>query len=77
MGFNSLRPKAQLFEAILALWYRTLALLHIKLRYDVIRLWQFDDIVATKEGTVLFNDALNTFYLRLYGVRHYGKVPHR
>ena len=22
------------------------------------------------EGTVLFNDALNTFYLRLYGVRH-------
>ena len=23
-----------------------------------------------KEGSVLFNDALNTFYLRLYGVRH-------
>ena len=23
-----------------------------------------------KEGDVLFNDALNTFYLRLYGVRH-------
>ena len=23
-----------------------------------------------KEGRVLFNDALNTFYLRLYGVRH-------
>ena len=22
-----------------------------------------------KEGNVLFNDALNTFYLRLYGVR--------
>ena len=22
----------------------------------------------TKEGNVLFNDALNTFYLRLYGV---------
>ena len=22
------------------------------------------------EGNVLFNDALNTFYLRLYGVRH-------
>ena len=22
-----------------------------------------------KEGSVLFNDALNTFYLRLYGVR--------
>ena len=25
------------------------------------------------EGNVLFNDALNTFYLRLYGVRHNGK----
>ena len=23
-----------------------------------------------KEGNVLFNDAFNTFYLRLYGVRH-------
>ena len=26
-----------------------------------------------KEGNVLFNDALNTFYLRLYGVRHVVK----
>ena len=26
--------------------------------------------VSHKEGNVLFNDALNTFYLRLYGVRH-------
>ena len=26
--------------------------------------------VGRKEGNVLFNDALNTFYLRLYGVRH-------
>ena len=26
--------------------------------------------VCLKEGNVLFNDALNTFYLRLYGVRH-------
>ena len=23
-----------------------------------------------KEGNVLFNDTLNTFYLQLYGVRH-------
>ena len=30
----------------------------------------------TKEGNVLFNDALNTFYLWVYGVRHnYGKGP--
>ena len=26
-----------------------------------------------KEGSVLFSDALNTFYLRLYGVRHVVK----
>ena len=26
-----------------------------------------------KEGNVLFYDALNTFYLRLYGVRHMVK----
>ena len=26
-----------------------------------------------KDGNVLFNDALNTFYLRLYGVRHVVK----
>ena len=31
-----------------------------------------------QEGNVLFNDALNTFYLRLYGVGHnYGKGPFR
>ena len=28
--------------------------------------------LTRKEGNVLFNDALNTFYLRLYGIR-YGK----
>ena len=26
--------------------------------------------IHRKEGNVLFNDALNTFYLRLYGIRH-------
>ena len=26
--------------------------------------------VGMKEGNVLFNDALDTFYLRLYGVGH-------
>ena len=31
------------------------------------------DIWLRKEGNVLFNDALNTFYLRLYGVRHMVK----
>ena len=26
-----------------------------------------------KEGNVLFNDTLNTFYLQLYGIRHMAK----
>ena len=30
-------------------------------------------VVGRKEGNVLFNDTLNTFYLRLYGVRHMVK----
>ena len=29
--------------------------------------------VGRKEGNILFNDALNTFYLQLYGVRHIVK----
>ena len=42
-------------------------------------------VLNRKEGNVLFNDALNTFYLRLYGVRHMASdsekgnplLPHR
>ena len=30
-------------------------------------------VVTRKEGNVLFIDALNTFYLQLYGVRHMVK----
>ena len=30
-------------------------------------------LLPNKEGNVLFNNALNTFYLRLYGVRHMVK----
>ena len=33
------------------------------------RLWKLEE----RERNVLFNDALNTFYLRLYGVRHMVK----
>ena len=29
--------------------------------------------ITRKEGNVLFNDALGTFYLRLYGIRHMVK----
>ena len=30
-------------------------------------------IIHRKEGNILFNDALNTFYLRLYGIGHMVK----
>ena len=32
-----------------------------------------DILLNELEGRVLFNDAFNTFYLRLYGVRHMVK----
>ena len=34
---------------------------------------RMSDLCLRKEGNVLFNDTLNTFYLRLYGVRHMVK----
>ena len=33
----------------------------------------FKNDIGRKEGNVLFNDALNTFYLWLYGIRHMVK----
>ena len=35
-------------------------------------LWSYVVVLnlGRKEGNVLFNNALNTFYLRLYGVEH-------
>ena len=32
-----------------------------------------DTCKKERKGNVLFNDALNTFYLRLYGIRHMVK----
>ena len=32
-------------------------------------------VLQERKGNVLFNDALNTFYLRLYGVGHMDKGP--
>ena len=39
----------------------------------VVEHWLEREIAQWKEGNVLFNDALNTFYLRLYGVTHMVK----
>ena len=51
--------------------------LHIKLCSINIasKIWAFVSYkwLGRKEGNVLFNDALNTFYLRLYGIRHMVK----
>ena len=42
---------------------------------SVIKFSSVQFLVAYKErkGNVLFNDTLNTFYLRIYGVRHMVK----
>ena len=38
--------------------------------FDCYFIHVFKLIKGKNEGNVLFNDALNTFYLRLYGVGH-------
>ena len=43
----------------------------ISSRQRVIKKWTI--IKGERERNILFNDALNTFYLRLYGVRHMVK----
>ena len=40
---------------------------------DLISLLGYAVLKTERERNVLFNDALNTFYLRLYGVRHMVK----
>ena len=44
------------------------------LEREIVAQWVHPE--GRKEGNVLFNDALNTFYLWLYGVR-YSKGPLR
>ena len=34
--------------------------------------WQYEKYDGRTEGNVLFNDALNTFYLQLSGIGHNG-----
>ena len=64
----------------IALWANALPLSYVALLYGglfglVVMDFQLDYKIMKwwKEGNVLFNDALNTFYLRLYGVKHMVK----
>ena len=45
------------------------------LQIEIIKIYVEYTNISTREGerNVLFNDALNTFYLRLYGFRHMVK----
>ena len=45
--------------------YKISTCLYININYKFVN--------ASRKGNVLFNDALNTFYLRLYGVGHMVK----
>ena len=49
-------------------------LVHVAPQWNIIWVSGFNVYVDIKrERNVLFNDALNTFYIRLYGVRHMVK----
>ena len=45
----------------------------VKTKYIYYSLTGVDLRMRERERNVLFNDALNTFYLRLYGIRHMVK----
>ena len=45
-------------------------------KYDIpikCKHWIMNKVDGRKEGNILFNDAFNTFYLRLYGIGHMVK----
>ena len=42
----------------------------MKVFIETFPLWFNFNVYIYRERNVLFNDALNTFYLQLYGVRH-------
>ena len=50
------------------IWYRTTQIAREETRCRHMG-WSYL-VEGRKEGNVLFNDTLNTFYLRLYGIRH-------
>ena len=49
------------------MYYPVCEMVHVT---DSLLLINTSNPMKWKEGNVLFNDALNTFYLRLYGIRH-------
>ena len=68
------QPPLVLNDSLTPLVYKLIQLLgviNVHSRFKMLclglglRLW-----LRLEEGNVIFNDALNTFYLRLYGIRH-------
>ena len=59
------------------MFYLTMHSTHFIYGYMASDIWLRTILIVRKEGrkegNVLFNDALNTFYLRLYGIRHMVK----
>ena len=54
------------------MFYLTMHSTHFIYGYMASDIW-LRTILIVRERNVLFNDALNTFYLRLYGIRHMVK----
>ena len=94
--FNVCLAQVACFAANWVLWYlwrcfcvggREIAVVWEVVWKGMFRSWQISSICINqpsqqgKEGSVLFKDVLNTFYLWLYGVRHMVKrgnllLPH-
>ena len=55
------------------MFYLTTHSTHFIYGYMASDIWLRTILIVRRERNVLFNDALNTFYLRLYGVRHMVK----
>ena len=54
--------------------YVQIQVIHFYIISTLFQFWQFGNLKeGRKEGNVLFNDTLNTFYLQLYGIRHMVK----
>ena len=68
MQYNALRVY-DIFQRLLKVLYEDF----INLIYDSIMIKLVSHFTVCKEGRVLFNNAVNTFYLRLYGVGYMVK----
>ena len=67
------KSRISIFICVLRSFLLDLSRPHVLTPYPYLNILSMYSIYRMRERHVLFNDALNTFYLRLYGVRHMVK----